>query len=65
MPATGEESAKDDDLVARVRDTVAERLERVIDHAEAKRAAMLGGPLDIAVAAVRDLAESAKRAAGG
>lgn len=63
MPAIGEEAAKDDDLVARVRDGIAERLERLIGEAEAKRAAMLGGPLDIGVAALRDLADAAKRAA--
>jgi 1-acyl-sn-glycerol-3-phosphate acyltransferase len=61
MPAHGDEAAKDDALVARARDEVADRLERLIDDADAKRAALLGGPLDIAVAAVRDLVDSALR----
>ena len=61
MPAVGEEAAKDDALVERVRDEVAEKLERLIDQADAKRAKALGGPIDIAVAAFRDFADAKLR----
>jgi hypothetical protein len=63
MPGTGEAAANDRALVERTRDEVAEKLERLIDEADAKRAKALGGPLDIAVAAVRDLADSRRRTA--
>lgn len=61
MPETGEAAANDRALVERTRDVVAEKLERLIDEADAKRAKSLGGPVDIAVAAVRDLADGRRR----
>lgn len=62
MPATGEDAANDRSLVERTRDEVAEKLERLIDEADAKRAKALGGVVDIAVAAVRDFADGQRRA---
>jgi 1-acyl-sn-glycerol-3-phosphate acyltransferase len=61
MPGTGEEAANDRGLVERTRDEVAEKLERLIDEADARRAKALGGPVDIAVSAVRDLADGRRR----
>ena len=58
MPATGEDAARDDALVSRVRDEVAARIEQLIDEADAKRAKALGGVIDAAVAAVRDFADA-------
>ena len=61
MPAVGEDAARDDALVERVRSEVADKLERLIDQADAKRAKSLGGPVDIAVAAERDFADAKLR----